>query len=84
MLKIILNLEKGLVFLLLQRDKNIKPIHVVWGIPKGHTKPAVLVTAYRPDNELWEDDYVRRKKRKKGIIRKCSMKANMWPKWILS
>ena len=26
-----------------------EPIHVVWGIPKGHDKPVVLVTAYRPD-----------------------------------
>ena len=39
-----------------------QPIHVVWGIPKGHSSPAVLITAYRPDPEIWEDDYLRRRK----------------------
>ena len=36
-------------------------IHVVWGIPKGKTEPAVLITAYRPDPDLWENDFLRRK-----------------------
>ena len=35
---------------------------VVWGIPRGQTEPAVLVTAYRPDTTIWEDDFLRRKK----------------------
>jgi hypothetical protein len=35
---------------------------VVWGIPKGQEKPAVVVTAYRPDSNKWSDDYLRRKK----------------------
>jgi hypothetical protein len=48
--------------LVLQKDRENRPIHVVWGIPKGHASPAVLVTAYRPDLELWEDDYLRRRK----------------------
>jgi hypothetical protein len=38
-----------------------KPIHVVWGIPRDATSPAVLVTAYRPDPERWSDDFRRRK-----------------------
>jgi len=33
---------------------------VVWGIPKGAFSPAVLVTAYRPDADLWTADFLRR------------------------
>ena len=35
---------KGPSVLALEHDKAGKPIHVVWGIPKGQTSPAVLVT----------------------------------------
>ena len=45
----------------LQRDHSGSPIHVVWGIPKGQTSPAVLVTAYRPDPARWTDDFLRRR-----------------------
>ncbi len=49
--------------LVLQQDRDGRPVHVMWGIPKAAGTPAVLVTAYRPRPELWSDDFLSRKKR---------------------
>jgi hypothetical protein len=57
------NYPKGESILLLQRDGQGKPVHVVWGIPKGHEKPAVLVTAYRPSLSRWNESFTSRKQK---------------------
>ena len=46
--------------LVLQHDRDGRPIHVMWGIPKNAGRPAILVTAYRPAPERWSSDFKRR------------------------
>lgn len=52
---------RGPAVLVLEYDKYGQPIHVVWGVPKGHESPAVLVTAYRPDPSQWNETFTRRR-----------------------
>jgi hypothetical protein len=51
---------KGPCALFLQTDRVGSPVHVVWGIPRGHDGPVVLVTAYRPDPQRWDETFMRR------------------------
>lgn len=52
---------KGSAVLVLQYDRKRGPVHVVWGIPKGHSRPAVVVTAYRPNPQRWSEDFLERR-----------------------
>jgi hypothetical protein len=52
---------KGPCVLIFQLDHERQPLHVVWGIPKNFSSPAVVVTAYRPKPQLWSEDFLRRK-----------------------
>ncbi|WP_291861779.1 DUF4258 domain-containing protein [Bradyrhizobium sp.] len=49
--------------LVLQHDRESRPVHVMCGIPKTEGTPAILVTAYRPAAELWSEDFMKRKQR---------------------
>jgi hypothetical protein len=52
---------RGPSVLVLQKDDDGLPVHVVWGIAKDTTGPAVVITAYRPDPARWSPDFARRR-----------------------
>jgi hypothetical protein len=52
--------DRGPSVLTLQYDSRGLPIHVVWALPANARRPAVIVTAYRPDPKLWDSDFRRR------------------------
>ena len=55
--------NRGPSVLILCSDGNRYPLHAVWGIPRQKPDMAVLITAYRPDPDVWSDDFLKRKKK---------------------
>lgn len=53
--------HKGPCVLVLLADQ-IGPVHALWGLAKGTDRPAVLITAYRPNPTDWHADNRTRRK----------------------
>jgi len=46
----------------LPKDRDGRPIHIVWEIPKDAISPRVVVTSYRSDPGQWTANFLRRRK----------------------
>ena len=51
----------GPAVLVLCSSPSGTPLHALWGLMKGTTEPAVLITAYLPDPAQWSADFRIRK-----------------------
>ncbi|WP_354669118.1 DUF4258 domain-containing protein [Rhizobium sp. S163] len=73
--------HKGPCVLVLQTDERGRHIHLLWGIPSGASEPAVLITAYIPDPDRWNDDFTRRKpqcRRRSSFVRGSMPRRSLW------
>ena len=52
---------EGPCLLALQYDARGNPIHIVWGFKYDPDPVASVITAYYPDLDIWEPDFMRRK-----------------------
>ena len=55
--------HKGPALLILTKSDYGGAVHSLWGVPKGESRPATLITAYLPDPAKWESDNLTRKRK---------------------
>lgn len=54
------NYHAGPCVLILQGGARSGSVHTLWGLATGTDRPAVLITAYRPDPSQWSADFRKR------------------------
>jgi hypothetical protein len=55
--------HKGPAVLILNTLESNVLLHTLWGIPAGADRPATLITAYVPDPQKWQPDFLTRRKK---------------------